>query len=153
LDLPSLEGNRVTLTSLRGKWVLLDFWGTWCLPCVEEMPKIQGLYDELRRTRPGKAAVLTIACHDEPRAVTAFMNTNGYLFPVVLGDEATIEKWEVRQYPFKLLVTPAGRLMTLPSDPSWEEVARRYLFSPAGDVGNRLGPVIRERFPSLRPPD
>jgi hypothetical protein len=67
------------------------------------------------------------------------MRTNGYSFQVVLGDEATIEKFEVVQYPFKLMVTPAGRLMTLPSDPSWEEVARRYLFSPVGDAGNRLG--------------
>ena len=43
-DLPAVDGTRLSLESLRPRWVLLDFWGTWCGPCVEEMPKLQALY-------------------------------------------------------------------------------------------------------------
>ena len=46
--LPDLDGNRVRLADYRGKVVLLNIWATWCLPCVEEMPSMEKLHQELK---------------------------------------------------------------------------------------------------------
>ena len=49
IALPSPEGEVVKLSSLRGKLVLVDFWATWCAPCVEEQPELEVLYEKYNR--------------------------------------------------------------------------------------------------------
>ena len=44
INLPDTQGKIISLSSLRGKLVLIDFWGTWCIPCVKEQPELSGLY-------------------------------------------------------------------------------------------------------------
>ena len=46
-----LSGNDVTLASLKGKVVLVNFWGTWCHPCLEEIPMLMGMQQEIRKQR------------------------------------------------------------------------------------------------------
>src|SRR5574341_816894 len=51
LALPDVEGTRHRLSALRGKVVLVNFWATWCPPCREEMPALEGLWQKLRGER------------------------------------------------------------------------------------------------------
>ncbi|WP_435017376.1 redoxin domain-containing protein [Tundrisphaera sp. TA3] len=63
--LPDLEGNPVSLKDLDADLILLDFWGTWCKPCVEAVPHLVELQ---KKFGPGKLAVVGIACEeDEPK--------------------------------------------------------------------------------------
>ena len=48
IRLPSIKGDTIALSSLRGKLVLIDFWGTWCSPCVEEQPELARLYGKYK---------------------------------------------------------------------------------------------------------
>ncbi len=48
-SLPNLQGRTVSLSDLKGKVVFLNVWATWCQPCIEEMPAIQRLHDQLQR--------------------------------------------------------------------------------------------------------
>jgi thiol-disulfide isomerase/thioredoxin len=111
------------LQALRGKWVLVDFWGTWCAPCVEEMPKIDALAKEFA-AHP-KARVLTIACNDDAAKVGPFMKKNRYSFPVVLGQDDTEVVWGVGGFPSRRLVTPGGRVIVLGAD--WQETFRAHV--------------------------
>lgn len=67
-SLPDLQGNMVALKNYRGKWVLLNFWATWCLPCQEESP----ILSKLAQTYPQQLQVLAVAVQDEHKKLETF---------------------------------------------------------------------------------
>lgn len=84
LELPDLDGESVSLASYleRGP-VILDFWATWCKPCLQAMPELQQLYEDLS---PRGLQVVGIN-EDGPRnasKVKPYLKTHGYSFPVLL---------------------------------------------------------------------
>ncbi len=123
-----IEGKRVSIGALRGRWVLLDFWGTWCEPCVEEMPQIEALHKDLLAETQSGAVVLTIACGDDRSAVRAFMRRNRYSFPVAMGDDDAEELFDVACFPSRRLMTPAGRLIVLRGN--WLDTFRAHVSGP-----------------------
>ncbi len=61
-----------------GEVVFLNFWGTWCPPCVKEMPSIQQLYE----AKGDKVKFVLIAIQDKPKTITSFLEKNNYTMPV-----------------------------------------------------------------------
>lgn len=61
-----------------GEVVFINFWGSWCPPCVEEMPSIQKLYE----AKGGKVKFVLIAIQDKPNTFNAFLKKNNYTMPV-----------------------------------------------------------------------
>src|SRR5688572_3718320 len=79
---PDLGGRQVELSSLRGKVVLLDFWATWCPPCVASMPHLQKLQDEL-----GGRGLVVLGVNQEPgreEQVKRFLDRQKLTFPSVV---------------------------------------------------------------------
>lgn len=72
-ELVDLEGNRVALEELRGKPVLINFWATWCQPCIAEHPVLQ----RGAQRWAGRAHFLGIIYHDEVEAIRAFQARRG----------------------------------------------------------------------------
>ena len=87
--LRDIEGNNVTLASLKGKVVVLSFWATWCGPCKEEMPHLQKMYGELEKEG---LVVLSISTDDARSAskVKPYIMKMGYTFPVLLDRDSTV---------------------------------------------------------------
>jgi len=77
----TFEGEEVELSRYRGKVVFLNFWATWCPPCVMEMPNIQNLYDSLKNE---EVAFLLIS-KEEKETVQTFIEEKDYNFPVYLS--------------------------------------------------------------------
>ncbi len=72
------EGERVSLEALTDEVIFLNFWATWCPPCVAEMPEIQSLYDEYKND----VAFLFVS-NETQQKVHTFLQNNGYSIPVV----------------------------------------------------------------------
>ena len=85
--LVNLEGQKVTLSSYKGKVVVLNFWGTWCEPCKSEMPSLNAFYLEYR----GKGlVVLAVSIDQSEEAVKSFIAQTGYSFPVLLDNQREV---------------------------------------------------------------
>jgi thiol-disulfide isomerase/thioredoxin len=127
-ELNTPSGEKIRLSDYKGKWLLLDFWGTWCAPCRRELPALQQLVNELRQRGSTTAAILTVACRDEPGAVTRFMSQAEYDYDVVMGTDSVIRSFEVGGFPTKVLITPEGRWFKIEfGADDWQSVARGYL--------------------------
>ena len=106
------DGRTLAATELRGRPLLLNFWATWCPPCVEELP----LLDEFFRSgREQGCQVLGLAV-DQPSAVRAFLSRQPLTFPVGLaglgGTELTRGLGNAKGgLPFSVLIDRQGRLL------------------------------------------
>src|SRR5690606_16983341 len=84
----TLDGATFDLDSVRGRWVVVNFFATWCTPCIREHPHLVA-FDEKHRAA-GDAAVVSVLFDDEPGEALDFFEDNGGEWPVVLDDEGRI---------------------------------------------------------------
>lgn len=103
-----LEGNPVSLSDLRGRAVMLNFWASWCPPCRIEMPEL----DRLAANLPADTVLLAINVTNQEassQAVRSFLTAQGHTFPVALDPRGTAaDAYRVIALPTNLFISPAG---------------------------------------------
>ncbi|MDD8018047.1 MAG: redoxin domain-containing protein [Bacteroidota bacterium] len=109
--LKDLEGSSVSLNSLRGKVVVVDFWATWCGPCKSSFPFLQKVYEKYKSNPNVKILAVNtwerqIGAEREA-LVKKFLEENKYTFPV-LYDEGVVEKYGVEGIPTKFIIDKKG---------------------------------------------
>lgn len=106
----TLDGKQVTTSDLEGKMVLLDFWETWCSPCLESFPGMQKALSEY----PEHFAVLAVNSNfaDTKEDVRKFIQKNDYGFLYAMdSNQLLAEKLGIRSIPFKIFIGPDGKLI------------------------------------------
>jgi thiol-disulfide isomerase/thioredoxin len=104
---PDLDHREVRLEAYRGKVVLLNFWATWCEPCIEEIPR----FAEWQRKYAGRLQVLGVSMDDEEAPVRTAYRKYGLNYPVVMGDEKLGEAYgRVLGLPMTFLIDPDGKI-------------------------------------------
>ena len=105
-QLPSLDGQVITLSGLRGKPVLINFWATWCPACVEEMPYLQETYEKWT----GKGLVLlTIDIGETSDTVKEFMVKYNLTMPVLLDTSQSVaQRYNITGIPTTFLIDKDG---------------------------------------------
>ncbi len=104
--LQDLEGTDVSLASLRGKTVILDFWATWCGPCRQGLPVLM----DIAKDRAADGVVLWAVDLSEPKAkVQSFLEKKGWSLPVLLDTKGAISaKYKVGGIPHTVVIDPEG---------------------------------------------
>lgn len=121
--LKDIEGRTHTLAAYKGKWVVVNYWATWCPPCQEEIPDLIALHEKRK-----DVVVLGVALeYKDAREVRAFVDDNLMSYPIILGDDKLIQQ-----------IGPAEVLPTT------------YVFNPQGQLAKvRRGLVTRQFLEKL----
>ncbi|UYQ90992.1 TlpA family protein disulfide reductase [Chitinophaga horti] len=123
--LQSADGNSTfKLEDYKGKWLLIDFWGTWCAPCRQELPKVNKFAQSVKNSPD--IAFLSVACHDRAEAVTTFMDQEKYTFDAAMSDNKIEKNYAVSGYPSKFLVSPSGHMLEIPFGKDWEGIVALF---------------------------
>ena len=108
IDLMTTDGAPLSLQSLRGKVVLVNFWATWCEPCLREMPSLQRLRDLLHADG---FEVLAVNYQEGPARINGFMEKMKLTLPVVRDTDGGVARtWRARIFPANYLVDRAGNI-------------------------------------------
>lgn len=103
------DGSRIGSDDLHGRYALLDFWATWCPPCVLEIPEMNAVYE---RFRDRGLEVLAISVDDlPPSEIEAWLRENGVSYPVALGSEKLARQYGAFGFPFHVLLSPDGTIL------------------------------------------
>ena len=100
-----LDGSTIDIDDFRGRWVLLNFLASWCIPCVDEHPE---LVDFSMRHRDGTAAVVSVTMLDTEKDVRAFFDKYGGDWPVIIDAASAPATFVVLQVPESFLIAPSG---------------------------------------------
>ncbi len=105
--LPDLEGRSLSLGSLRGRPVLLNFFATWCPPCLAELPELEAL----AQAQPDCLQVVGIAeSSGGADAIAAFARDRGLTYPLLLDDGRAGASYSVVALPHSVLIDAGGRI-------------------------------------------
>ena len=108
LKLQDLQGRTQDLAAYRGKVVLLNFWATWCAPCIKEMPSL-GLLAQKLSAEP--FALLTVNFGESEKRVQAFIDKLGIKLPVWLDRDMTASKaWVEKGLPTSYVIDADGNI-------------------------------------------
>jgi peroxiredoxin/outer membrane lipoprotein-sorting protein len=106
--LRDLQGRLHSLTALRGKVVLLDFWATWCGPCRIEMPRVQRLYTQFRSKG---LVVFGISVDDDTSLVRPYIRKNRYTFPILLDIQKQAgSSYQTAHIPTLVIIDRSGTI-------------------------------------------
>ncbi|MNI19166.1 Thiol-disulfide oxidoreductase ResA [compost metagenome] len=106
--LMDLNGERVTLSDLKGKNVYINFWATWCKWCIKEMPDMEKVYHEYK---DDNIVILAVDVGESQDKVTQYLNEHPYSFRVLLDpDKKVTEAFKLRSIPVSIFVDKNGRI-------------------------------------------
>lgn len=109
LELLDAAGNPVRLQAHRGKVILINFWATWCPPCIHEMPMMDALY---RSRRDQSFDIWAVNMRERQKDVADFMAQKDFRFPVMLDLEGTaVSRYDIRGLPSTYLIDCTGNLL------------------------------------------
>ena len=104
----TITGERYDIDNARGKWVVVNFFATWCAGCINEHPELLA-FDQWA-TETGQAEVVAVVFNDPVETVEAFFAENGGGWPV-LDDPGLPIEFQVAQIPETFVVAPSGQVV------------------------------------------
>ena len=104
VKLKELNDKAIDLTQFEGKTVFINFWATWCKPCIQEMPTIASVQEKFKNEK----VVFLLASNEEPDQIEAFAKKHAYNFQYVRVEN--LEALNIQALPTTFIFNPKGEL-------------------------------------------
>jgi len=111
----TIDGKKFSMDELKGKLVLMEFWGTWCGPCRKQMPELSKLYRTYRDSLHGTFEIVSLAMDDDTTVLRNVINQDTMIWPYHLrepqnGGEIT-SLFQIKQIPTSYLLNDQGQII------------------------------------------
>jgi thiol-disulfide isomerase/thioredoxin len=110
-ELPNLQGSTTKLSSLRGKYVVIDFWGSWCVWCIRGIPKMKEAYTKYK----DKMEILGVDCRDTEEAWKSAVDEHQLPWMQVRCPDDQLQtiaaQYNIEGFPTKVIINPDGKLV------------------------------------------
>lgn len=107
ITVTAMDGTRLKLSDLRGKTVFVNFWATWCGPCMQEMPVMEKVYPEYK----DKVEFFTVSIDDARADYEKYVKEQGFAFPMYWGDKnAIISAYGLQGIPASYIIDKYGTI-------------------------------------------
>jgi thiol-disulfide isomerase/thioredoxin len=104
-----MTGQDITTDQFQGKLVYLDFWATWCSPCIAEFPKLKDLVKEYGKDQ---FEIIGIIGHSQPEAIKKVIERYEVTWKQIHSDEI-VNQYQVNSYPSTFLISPEGKIIAI----------------------------------------
>lgn len=109
-SLKDMAGVKHQLSNYKGKWVLVNYWATWCPPCLEEVPDLVNLYDQ--RKQKDLMVLGVVFDYKDVKEVAGYVDDMLMSYPIVLGDDAVAAQiGQAEVLPTTFIYNPQGVLV------------------------------------------
>ena len=127
-ELTTLAGEKVRLSELKGKKVIINFWATWCPPCKAEMPHMQNYYEEFAEDENVEILAVNLTSGDKVKSVEAFIEDYKLTFPIPLDKEGKIgKKYQAVTIPTSYMIDTTGRIQNKIIGPMDEKMIKNFV--------------------------